>query len=169
MALISSVSFPHEKTVENGSLYLVRDGFETHRAEFNYAQDCQLIAKTMNEKEPNVKWLCSTSEKPIEFDCNLKGVTIVNTDNNTKEVMDFSFKLLMNRGKATTTLPIAVSSFDYVESGRIIKLTNDYPYVIDNYYSSAIAYITLESEKLSLKAINFDLQKNGSGNCAIVK
>ncbi len=167
--LISSVAFSHEKTIEGSSLYLVRSGFETHRAEFNYAQDCQLIAKTMNEKEPNVKWLCSTSEKPREFDCNLKGVTIVNTDKNTKEVMDFSFKLSLNRGKATTTLTAAVSSFHYAESGKIIKLTNDYPYVSGNYYSSAITYLTIESEKLNLKAINFDLQDNGSGNCAIVK
>jgi hypothetical protein len=167
--LISSVSFSHEKAIKDGSLYIVRGGFEMHRAEFDYAQDCQLVAKTMNEKEPNVKWLCSTSEKPREFDCTLKGIRIVNTDKNTKEVMDFSFKLSMNRGKAKTTLTAAVSSFDYVESERIIKLTNDYPYVSGNYYSSAITHITIESEKLNLKVINFDLQENGSGNCTMVK
>ena len=144
--VFSPITLSHEKVVDGGSLYLVRSGFETHRAEFNYAQDCELIAKTMNEKEPNVTWLCSTSEMPVEYQCSLNGVTIINSDKNTKEVLDFDFSLSMNRGKAKTSLTTAVNSFDYVKSGNVIKLTNDYPYVSGNYFSSAVAYIR-EMEK----------------------
>ena len=36
------------------TLYLSRSGIETERAQFVYAQDCELIAKTMREAEPRV-------------------------------------------------------------------------------------------------------------------
>ncbi|RDH84510.1 MAG: hypothetical protein DIZ80_03255 [endosymbiont of Galathealinum brachiosum] len=39
-------------------LYLLRRGMETHRAIFDEASDCELIAKTMNKAEPKVKWFC---------------------------------------------------------------------------------------------------------------
>ena len=40
-------------------LYLLRSGGSlTHRAVFDYASDCELIAKTMNKAEPNVNWHC---------------------------------------------------------------------------------------------------------------
>lgn len=39
-------------------LYLLRSGIESHRAVFDYAGDCDLIAKTMNKAEPNVNWFC---------------------------------------------------------------------------------------------------------------
>jgi len=40
-------------------LYLKRSsGVETHRAVFDYASDCKLIEKTMNNAEPNVTWFC---------------------------------------------------------------------------------------------------------------
>lgn len=166
--VFSSITFSHEKVVDGGSLYLVRQGFETHRGEFNYAQDCDLIAKIMNEKEPNVTWLCSTSKKPVEYKCSLKGVTIINSDKNTKEVLDFDFSLSMNRGKAKTSLTAAVSSFDYVKSGHVIKLTNDYPYVSGNYFSSAVAYITINTDTSESIAINFGLKENGKGKCSVI-
>jgi len=166
--VFSSISLSHEKVVEGGSLYLVRSGFETHRAEFDYAQDCELIAKAMNEKEPNVKWLCSTSEIPVEYQCNLKGLTIINSDKNTKEVLDLDFSLSLNRGKAKTSLTSSVSSFDYVKSGNVIKLTNDYPYVSGNYFSSAMAFITINTDTSESIAINFNLKENGKGKCSVI-
>ena len=39
-------------------LFLLRSGVETHRAVFDEAGDCELIAKTMNKAEPRVKWFC---------------------------------------------------------------------------------------------------------------
>jgi len=39
-------------------LFLLRSDFETHRAVFDYAADCELIAQTMNKAEPKVKWFC---------------------------------------------------------------------------------------------------------------
>ena len=39
-------------------LYLLRSGIETHRAVFDYAADCEFIAKTMNKAEPDVTWFC---------------------------------------------------------------------------------------------------------------
>lgn len=39
-------------------LFLLRSGVETHRAVFDIAADCELIAKTMNKAEPKVKWFC---------------------------------------------------------------------------------------------------------------
>ena len=112
---LTSVAFSHENSVKGGSLYLVTEGFETHRAEFDYAQDCELIAKTMNEKEPAVTWLCSTSKKPEEYKCILNNVTVVNWDESTKEVLNLKFSLSMNRGQAKTKLTSALDSFDYVK------------------------------------------------------
>ena len=43
---------------EGSELYLLRSGYETHRAVFDYPADCELIAKTMNEAEPLAKWYC---------------------------------------------------------------------------------------------------------------
>lgn len=45
-------------TVVGGALYLNRLGVETHRAEFDYAADCELVAKIMNSAEPLVDWHC---------------------------------------------------------------------------------------------------------------
>jgi len=47
-------------------LYLVRwedsaktiPKYETYRAEFKYAKDCELVAQTMNKAEPLVTWYC---------------------------------------------------------------------------------------------------------------
>jgi len=166
--VFSTITFSYEKVVDGGSLYLIRGGFETHRAEFDSPQDCKLVAETMNKKEPNVKWLCSTSENPREYKCNLKGVTIINSDKNTQETVDLDFKISMTRGKANTTLTSAVSSFDYVQSDEFIKLTNDYPYVNGNYFSRAITYITIDRGTWKLQAINFELQQNGVGGCDLV-
>jgi len=38
-------------------LYLNRNAFETHRAVFDYAEDCQLIARIMS-KEEIATWYC---------------------------------------------------------------------------------------------------------------
>jgi len=167
--IMPSMSYSKDNFVTGGSLYLIRGGLETHRAEFNYSQDCELIAKAMNDKEPNVKWFCSTYQKPTELNCNLKGVTIINTDMHTKEKLDLDFKISMTRGKATTTLSSAISSFDYTESKKLIKLTNNYLYISDNYLSEAVNYIIIDSETLKSKVINSDLQENGSGYCAASK
>ena len=43
---------------EGSELYLLRSGTETYRAEFEYPEDCQHIAKIMNKAEPLVKWYC---------------------------------------------------------------------------------------------------------------
>lgn len=46
-------------------LYLRRDiiNFVTHRAKFDYAQDCQLIQEAIQEKEPHVVWFCAGKVK----------------------------------------------------------------------------------------------------------
>jgi len=43
---------PDFETVEGGALYLTRSDFETHRAEFDIAEDCEHVARIMNEAEP---------------------------------------------------------------------------------------------------------------------
>tara|TARA_B110000211_G_C13885350_1_gene467038 strand:- start:608 stop:787 length:180 start_codon:yes stop_codon:yes gene_type:complete len=44
---------------DNGaSLYLAREAGELKRAEFVYAKDCRLIAKTMREADPRTNWYC---------------------------------------------------------------------------------------------------------------
>ena len=53
------------ETVEGGALYLTRLGFETHRAEFLDAADCEHVAGIMNQAEPLVNWRCSTSVPDI--------------------------------------------------------------------------------------------------------
>ena len=53
------------ETVEGGALYLTRLGFETHRAEFLDAADCEHVAGIMNQAEPLVNWHCSTSVPDI--------------------------------------------------------------------------------------------------------
>lgn len=41
-------------------LYLYRSsiGTVTHRAKFDYAQDCELLQRTIQSLEPDVKWFC---------------------------------------------------------------------------------------------------------------
>jgi hypothetical protein len=41
-----------EHTAAGGALYLLRHGSEAHRAEFDYASDCRIVAKTMTSAEP---------------------------------------------------------------------------------------------------------------------
>ncbi|WP_133521600.1 hypothetical protein [Buttiauxella sp. JUb87] len=40
-------------------LYLYRSsGTVTHRAKFDYAQDCELLQRAIQSLEPGVKWFC---------------------------------------------------------------------------------------------------------------
>ena len=52
--LIASLGCSDNET----SLYLAREAGELKRAEFVYAKDCRLIAKTMREAEPRANWYC---------------------------------------------------------------------------------------------------------------
>ena len=165
----SMLAFSQDEAVEGGSLYLVRNGFETHRAEFNYAQDCELLAKAINEKEPAVTWLCSTSEKPRVFSCRIKGLTIIDHDGEVSVIPSMDFELSLNRGRADSDLPWdAAGSFTYTETDKVIKLTNDYPYVGGNYFSYATAYITIDPETSAARVLDFDMQDNGSGQCKLI-
>ena len=163
------LAFSQDKAVEGGSLYLVRSGFETHRAEFNYAQDCELLAKAINEKEPAVTWLCSTSEKPRVFSCLIKDLTITDHDGEVSVIPSMNFELSLNRGRANSDLPWDVAdSFNYTETDNGIKLTNAYPYVGGNYFSYATAYITIDPQTSAARVLDFDMQDNGSGQCKLV-
>ncbi len=158
----------HAETVGGGSLYLNRSGVETHRAEFNFAQDCELVAKAMNEKEPLVEWYCSTSQPSIEYDCNIQNVTIENWEG-TKSTSDLKFSILMTRGKARTTLSDALGSFNYEQTDSIIKLSNDYPYLTGNYLSKAITYIRIDTVSGITNILNYGLTNNGKGTCKLVE
>lgn len=168
----SMLAFSQDEAVEGGSLYLVRNGFETHRAEFDDALDCEYIAKVMNEKEPLVTWLCSTSEKPRVFSCLIKGLTIIDHDGEVSVIPSMDFELSLNRGRASSDLPSprwnVAKSFTYTETDQVIKLTNDYPYVAGNFISYAIAYITIDPETSAARALDFDMQDNGSGQCKLI-
>lgn len=58
MLLFSTVLYAGWFSKSGAELFLSRQGFETHRAVFDEAGDCQLIADTMNKAEPNVRWFC---------------------------------------------------------------------------------------------------------------
>jgi len=88
---------PHTfQTVEGAALYLMRSNFETHRAEFTNAQDCEHIAKTMNKAEPLVRWYCSTSTLPVNYTCKVSNVQVTNTDTNEVKTVNASFSLSLN-------------------------------------------------------------------------
>ena len=120
MLSFSMLAFSQDEALEGGSLYLVRNGFETHRAEFDDALDREYIAKVMNEKEPLVSWLCSTSEKPRVFACLIKDLSILDHDGEVSVIPSIDFELPLNRGRADSDLPWdAADSFDYNETDNM--------------------------------------------------
>jgi len=165
---VSTNAFSQGEIVDGGFLYLFRSDFETHRAEFNSAIDCEFIARTMNATDSKEVWHCSTSKAPPKFKCSLTGVTIINSEKNTKETLSLNFTISLTKGKANTTLASGISSFNYVESGNIIKFTNDSQDVHSNYFSRAVTYITIDLDTSLSRVLNFYLQENGSGSCEII-
>lgn len=58
---IAALSAPLEASwfaKDGAELYLLRSEVETHRAVFDYPEDCQHVAKIMNAAEPLVRWYC---------------------------------------------------------------------------------------------------------------
>lgn len=53
-------ALPPIRTVDGGALYLHRPSINStsHKAEFEFAQDCRLIAEIMSKAEPEVQWYC---------------------------------------------------------------------------------------------------------------
>lgn len=47
---------------EGETLFLIRSGIESERAIFKYQGDCKLIARAMQEKEPEVTWFCRNND-----------------------------------------------------------------------------------------------------------
>ncbi len=157
---------PHSfQTVEGAALYLMRSNFETHRAEFTNSQDCEHIAKTMNEAEPLVRWYCSTSILPIKYICKVSNVQVTNTDTSAVKTVNASFSLSLNRKKASTTLTSAASSFAYEKSEKYFSLTNDYPYVNGNYFSRAFYKIKLNRQNGEFMVSDINFKENGRGTC----
>lgn len=142
-----------------------RFGVETLRAEFTNAADCELIAKNMSAVEPNVSWYCSTSTNPVIIKCNLNDVTVKNPDNGTQTTESMDFKMTMNRGKASTDLTSAVSSFGYNYSKPYLMFHNDYPHINGNYFSRAITKLRLNLETGEIIALDINMSPNGSGRC----
>ncbi|MEZ8107330.1 hypothetical protein [Vibrio cortegadensis] len=161
----TSLSARTFETVEGGALYLKRFGIETLRAEFTNAADCELIAKNMSAAEPNVSWYCSTSTAPVVLKCNLNDVTVKNTDKGTQTTESIDFKMTMNRGKASTDLTSAISSFDYNYSEPYLMLSNNYPYVDGNFFSRAITKLRLNLETGEIVALDINMSPNGTGHC----
>lgn len=153
------------KRVEGGALYLMRSGVETHRAEFDSADDCRHVAKIMNEAEPLVRWYCSTSVPAIEFVCNISNVLIKNTETGDVKTENFHFSMILNRNKATTSLTPAISSFGYIESAKYFLLTNDYPYANGNYFSRAVYSIKINRNDDSVTVTDINNEVNGEGTC----
>lgn len=165
-ALLSSSTFSRDfKTVEGGALYLERAGVETLRAEFTDASDCELIAKNMREAEPRVRWYCSTSTEPVEFNCTLRNVVIKNTDQNTQTIENFDFKMQINRGIADTNMHAAISRFNAKSSKPYLILKNNYPFIDDNYFSRAITTLRLNSTTGELVSLDINMLQNGVGSC----
>lgn len=162
-----------EERVEGGSLYLMRMGFETHRAEFDDANDCELIAKTMNEKEPSVNWYCSTSVPDINLSCSVRGVSIdvppeVETVVTIPE--SFEFELKLNRGKAygiSEDYSYLLLNFDYTRSADSFLFTNNYPYASGNYFTSAVYILRVNTSKETLEVLDIGGDTNGVGNCRL--
>jgi hypothetical protein len=157
---------PHNfKTVEGGALYLLRAGTETHRAEFENSEDCAYIAKIMSEKEPAVKWYCSTSATPIEYHCNFTNITIKNEKNEATSIST-EIKIRMDRGKAASfAQELNINTFDYEKTDKYLMLTSDYPYASGNYITSAIYKIKINIKNKKAEILNIDLDTNGTGSC----
>lgn len=167
IAVVNMLPLP-ALAVEGGALYLNRHGVETHRAEFDYADDCKLIAQAMSEKEPAVKWYCSTSEVPVSYKCKIHNVTFKGAESKSQEASDLEFGLELSRGVATSTLQIPMNTFRYQLAGNVLKLTNDYKYVEGNLYSAAVAYIRIDATTGNSQVLSFDLKGNGEGQCSLV-
>ena len=86
-----------EHTAAGGALYLLRHGSEAHRAEFDYASDCRIVAKTMSSAEPQVEWYCDTRVSPVKFECSISGIQIRNLDSGEDCKIDIDFSLRLDR------------------------------------------------------------------------
>lgn len=166
VSAMSASAEPHNfQTLEGAALYLMRSGFETHRAEFANAHDCRHIAKIMNKAEPLVRWYCSTSTLPFKYNCRISNVQVINTDTSDVAAVNTNFSMSLNRNKASTSLTSAASSFSYKESEKYFELTNDYPYVNGNYFSRAIYKIRINRQNGSFIVSDINLDENGRGVC----
>ncbi|NIT12955.1 MAG: hypothetical protein GTN99_01525 [Candidatus Dadabacteria bacterium] len=170
---VSSADNPEFETTEGGALYLNRLGFETHRAEFIYAADCEHVAKIMNEAEPLVDWYCSTSVPDINLSCSVRGVSVDAPPEVKAEVTipeSFEFKLRLNRGKAFgisedySYLPL---DFDYTQSADSFLLTSDYPYASGNYFTMAVYTLRINTSGETLEVLDIGGKTNGIGNCRL--
>lgn len=178
LSLYSALALAHVDPVEGGSLYLDRgEGrLETHRAEFDYAGDCELIAAAMNKAEPDVTWLCSTAVKPRVFECSISDIVRVGFGNDSDVVIRlpvWHFEMELNRGKARMSNPAHLPNdystrFDYTETDKGLALVNGGPYVDLDQLGQAMSYMTVDFKTSVARVLDSGMQENGRGTCTEV-
>lgn len=161
---------PDFETVEGGALYLLRSGVETHRGEFDIAEDCEHVAAIMNEAEPAVRWYCSTSVPDIVMNCEISGFALdpgAETETSVQVPESLEFSLVLNRGVAQGASDLGVPiSFDYTESDSGYLLTSDYPFASENYFTRAVYLLIIDSATGVVQVRDMGGGENGNGECA---
>jgi len=161
------------QTVDGGALYLMRNGIETHSGEFDSAQDCVLIAETMNRAEPKSDWYCSTSVPPTEFECYIDDARLESSNKGVVKIEKLRFSLALNRNKAKassfSSALLVSESFDYKETDHQYVLTNSNPHIQDDYFSKPLYSMSIDRHDGSVIVFDFDLKVVGKGICRNLK